>query len=75
MTEMHKVSSSHVWQVGYDPDTSTLAVRYHSSVAHPSGRVVEYLGVDQKTADRVMAAPSIGSALHDFVKNIFEFRG
>lgn len=75
MPEMRKVNSSHVWQIGYDPDAAILHVRYHPSVAHPAGRLVEYLDVDQKTADRVMTAPSIGTALHTFVKNSFEYRG
>jgi hypothetical protein len=72
---MTRVRSSHVWEVGYDPESRVLAVRYHASVKHPAGRVVEYAGVDEKTAASVMDAPSIGSALHNFVKGVFEERG
>jgi hypothetical protein len=74
-TEMQKVRSSHVWEVGYDPEQAVLSVRYHPTLSHPAGRVIEYLGVDAQTAARVLAAPSTGTALHDFVKGVFEFRG
>ena len=72
--EMRRVNSSHVWQIGYDPDTRTMAVRYIPSVKHPAGRLVEYLDVDPQTWTRINSAPSVGSALHSFVKGVFEFR-
>jgi len=73
--EMQRISSSHVWDVGHDPDTQTLFVRFKPSVKHPAGRLVQYLGVDADTAQRVMTAPSVGQALHSFVKSVFEMRG
>jgi hypothetical protein len=73
--QLTRVQSSHVWEVGYDPETQVLAVRYHASVKHPAGRVVEYHGVDEKTAASVIEAPSVGSALHNFVRGVFEERG
>jgi hypothetical protein len=73
MPQMQRVESSHVWEVGYEG--GDLHVRYWPSVKHPEGRLVRYVGVDQKTADDVMAAPSIGQALHLFVKGRFEFEG
>jgi KTSC domain len=69
---MTRVESSHVWEIGYDAEDNTLHVRYWPSVACPEGRLVRYLGVDQKTADAVMNAPSIGSALHAMVKGKYK---
>ena len=75
LPEMQRVSSSHVWDVGHDPETQTLFVRFKPSVKHPAGRLVQYLGVDADTAQRVIDAPSIGQALNSFVKGVFEMRG
>ena len=72
---MIPVQSSHVWHVGHDPETQTLFVRFKPSVKHPAGRLVQYLGVDADTAQRVITAPSVGQALNAFVKNVFEMRG
>jgi len=73
MPEMTRVQSSHVWDVGYEE--GVLHVRYQPSVKHPAGQLVQYLGVDQKTADAVMSAPSVGAALHDMIKGKFEAIG
>ena len=73
--EMTPVQSSHVWHIGHDPETETLFVRFKPSVKHPAGRLVQYLGVDADTAQRVTTAPSVGQALHSFIKGVFEMRG
>jgi hypothetical protein len=73
MPEMKQVQSSHVWEIGYDG--YALTVRYWPSVNHPAGRVVSYQGVDEKTAEAVMTAPSIGSALHSMIKGKYEVTG
>jgi hypothetical protein len=73
MPEMKRVQSSHVWEIGHKGDT--LTVRFWPSVKHPAGRVVSYQGVDAKTAEAVLAAPSIGSALHSMIKGKYETAG
>ncbi len=74
--EMQRVPfSSHVLEIGYDSDGGVLAVRYAPDVKNPAGRLVEYLGVDHDTADQVINAPSVGSALHQFVRGQFQHRG
>ena len=70
---MQHVDSSHVWEIGYE--NGDLHVRYWPSPKHPDGRLVRYIGVDPKTAESVISAPSVGSALHTFVKGRFEFAG
>ncbi len=72
--EMKAVSSSHIWEVGYDPEDQILAIRYAPSVKSPEGALVEYAGVDAKTAEQVLAAPSIGSAVHQLIRGRFETR-
>lgn len=71
MPEMTKTQSSHVWEVGYDPDKAELHVRYIPSVKEPAGRLVVYREVDGETAKQVLTAPSIGQALHQFVRGRF----
>src|SRR5262249_44628672 len=70
MPEMTRVQSSHVWEVGHEADT--LYIRYWPTPKHPAGRVVRYLGVDEKTAKSVIEAPSIGSALHAMIRGKYE---
>lgn len=70
MPEIRRVESSHVWEIGHEGDT--LHVRFWPSVKHPAGRLVRYLGVDAKTAEAVMSAPSIGGALHNMIKRKYE---
>jgi predicted GH43/DUF377 family glycosyl hydrolase len=70
--EMKEVLSSHVWMIGYDPETAELRVRYAPSVKNPEGRVVIYHGVDPETAAAVEGAPSIGQALHQMIRRKFE---
>lgn len=74
MPKMTKTQSSHVWEVGYDPDKLELHVTYIPSVAYPAGKRVVYHNVDLETAKQVMTAPSIGQALHQFVRGRFTHR-
>lgn len=67
---MRRVQSSHVWEIGHDG--ADLLVRYWPSVKHPEGRLVRYVGVDEKTAEAVMKSPSIGGALHAMIKGKYE---
>lgn len=66
--ELKRVASSHVWRIGFDEATGTLAVQYHPTVKHPAGRVVHYHGVSAEHAAKVLSAPSVGGALHAYIK-------
>jgi hypothetical protein len=74
MPEMKTVSSSHVWQLGYDEEAAELHVRFQPTVKNPAGEVVIYQGVDPQTYERVASSDSIGRALHQFVKGVFEIK-
>ncbi len=71
---MKEVVSSHIWEVGYDPDGEVFSVRYIPSVRNPEGRLVEFIGVDAKTAEQVLSAPSVGQAVHQLIRGKFEAR-
>ena len=60
------VRSSHVDTVGYDAEQGELHVTYNS------GKTAVYKDVDEKTANSVMNAPSVGQALHRQVRGRFE---
>lgn len=66
--EMIAVDSSNVDSIGFDPDTSTLRVRFHN------GGVYEYDGVPEETFSEFMAASSLGKFLHQYIKGIYPFR-
>jgi hypothetical protein len=71
---MKEVASSHIWEVGYDSEASELHIRYVPSVASPEGRLVIYHEVDAKTAEQVMSAPSVGTAVHELIRGKFQAR-
>jgi hypothetical protein len=60
---MRAVFSSHVAEIGYDPEKSELHVKYQTGKTHV------YERVPPETASIVMSAPSIGKALHAEVKS------
>jgi KTSC domain len=72
--EMLPVMSSHVLALGYDHDTQELHVQYAPNLKNPRGPVVVYQGVEQKTAESVLNAPSIGSALHATIRGNYPHR-
>lgn len=59
---MCKVFSSHVSEVGYDAEAEQLHVKF------TNGKHAVYESVPADVAARVTEAPSIGMALHQFVK-------
>ncbi len=63
--KMKKVFSSHIDAVGYDPDSKELHVRFQK------GKTAVYMDVPADTAQMVVDAPSVGTALHQFVKGKF----
>lgn len=56
------VKSSNIKAIGYDPAASELHVEFKS------GDVYAYSGVDQKSYQELMAAPSIGSHMAKVIK-------
>ena len=65
--EMRSVFSSHVAKIGYDAEEERLVVEYSN------GTVIEHRGVPPRVADRVINAPSIGSALHSQIKGRYDY--
>jgi hypothetical protein len=63
--EWRSVFSSHIESVGYDPDTSEYLVKWGR------GKVSAYTGVPPELAKQVSNAPSVGSAIHEFIKPKF----
>jgi hypothetical protein len=66
--EMRSVYSSHVDEIGYDPDTEELHVKYSS------GRTTVYDGVPLTVAATVQSSASIGEALHAHVRGKYGHR-
>jgi hypothetical protein len=68
--EMRPVYSSHVDEIGHDPDTEELHVKYFS------GRTAVYEGVPLTVAAMVLSGSvaSIGKALHAHVRGKYEHR-
>lgn len=65
--QMKRVFSSHINGVGYDIDSKELAVEFKD------GRTAVYMDVPSDVAQMVVDAPSVGSALHRFIKGRFAF--
>ena len=65
--ERNDVSSSNVKSVGYDGQTNTLEVEFHS------GHVYQYYGVPERVYDEMMRAPSKGQFLHLEVRNGYPY--
>lgn len=68
MIPLKRVFSSHIDQVGYDPETFELQVVYKT------GKSVIYSNVPANVGRDVTEAPSIGDAMHQFVRNRYPFR-
>lgn len=68
MPLMTPVSSSMVAEVGYDPETFELHVRWYN------GKTSVYEGVSEADASLVMGAHSVGRAIIDHIKPNFSHR-
>lgn len=74
--QMHKVTSSQIAEIGHDPKTNTLAIRFHGRGKVPGG-LYHYAGFDAKKFEQFKASESLGKYLgahikgkHDFTKII-----
>jgi hypothetical protein len=64
--ERISVSSSNLVSVGYDEDSSTLEVEFNSGT-------YQYYDVPLYIYEELMAAGSLGSYLHQNVKNTYSY--
>lgn len=65
--EMKRVFSSHINAVGYNPESLELFVDFKN------GKTGVYFDVKPDVAQLVVDAPSVGSALHRFIKGKYSF--
>ena len=66
MLEWQDVKSSNISRVGYDPDTQTLGVQFHTGPAY------EYKGVHPVVHKELLVAESPGKYFQANVRNVFE---
>ena len=64
---MQSVDSSQIGQVGYDPQSLTLRIKYNS------GGVYDYAGVPQAKYDALMNAESLGKYFHGEIRGNFSY--
>lgn len=64
--QMRSVFSSHVDNIGYDPENRELHVKYSK------GQYAVYKDIPEDVAKNVLGSASIGEALHEHVKGKFE---
>ena len=65
---MHSVTSSQIKEIGHDPKTNTLAVRFNHG-----GTLYHYAGVDAKKFEEFKASESLGAYLGKNIKGSHEF--
>ena len=65
---MKEVSSSSISHIGYDPESQTMHVRFHS------GHTYSYAGVTQEQHDAFVNADSIGGHFHRHIRPNFDGR-
>ena len=61
------VSSSNIHSIGYDYESHTLEIEFHS------GGVYQYFDVPQSVYDALMSAPSHGSFFHRNVRDKYRY--
>ncbi len=65
---MISVDSSNIDSVGYDSDERTLRVQFHS------GRVYDYLNVDQDVYRDLINATSVGSYFNSNIRTFYNYQ-
>jgi len=68
--DMKPVKSSNIAEVGYEPRTKTLAIRFKGKDGK-LGRLYHYDGVSQKEYDACCGAESIGGYFAANIRNAF----
>lgn len=68
MVNTFKLFSSWISEVEHDPETNQMTLRYSD------GGATIYDGVDTATYQSVISSPSIGTAIHAFVRGNYPHR-
>ena len=66
--DRRRVSSSNLHSVGYEPETATLEVKFHS------GGIYQYFNVPVERYEGLMRASSKGGYLDSYIKGRFRYR-
>ncbi|WP_303828991.1 KTSC domain-containing protein [Asticcacaulis taihuensis] len=61
------VSSTNISEIGYDDASQTLEVMF------TTGSIYQYYNVEQGVFDQLMASPSKGQFLNQYIKNNYPF--
>jgi len=64
--DMKPVDSSNVSEIGHDPETETLHIRFKDGSLH------EYTGVPAEAHEELMASDSKGKYVHEILKGRFD---
>lgn len=67
--KMHGVTSSQITEIGHDPKTDTLAVRFKHG-----GTLYHYQGVSAEKFEQFKSAESVGAFLGKNIKGKHEFK-
>ena len=62
------VSSSNIRSIGYDPESQTLEIEFHS------GGIYQYFNVPVSVYDALMRASSIGGYFHRYIKDRYRWK-
>lgn len=62
------VESADIKSIGYDSETQTLEIEFHS------GGIYQYLDVPDSVFSNLMNADSKGKYFHKYVKNVYSYR-
>ena len=62
------VVSSNIHSVGYEDETKTLEIEFHS------GRVYQYYSVPRVIYEALMNASSHGKYFHAFIRDVFSYQ-
>ena len=61
------VSSSNISSIGYDPESRTLEIEFHS------GGIYQYFNVPESIYNALMSASSHGSYFHRHIKDQYQW--
>ena len=64
--EMVEVSSSNINQIGYDDETQTMGVEFHS------GKVYHYNNVPKEVYEEFVEAPSVGRHFNTEIRGQYD---
>lgn len=62
------VSSSNICSIGYDSESQTLEIEFHT------GGIYQYLSVPESIYNALMSASSHGSYFHHHIKDQYQWR-